>query len=314
MLQELALPGNGDSGVRVIATETGDIIDEVRLIRRRSRGPACRAGSRAGRAGVGCPADDVDMGDTVYDDTWLSLGLGIGYAPSYDGSDDYVFFPAPLIQGKIAGIGIQPRPAGIAFDVIPDSGEGPGFTLGPVARMRLNRSRQIKDPVVEAAGELKKAIEVGGQAGLSIPKVLNPYDSLSFGVDALWDVNGAHEGMTLSPSVTYFTPLSRGIAASLSLSAERGDDDFMRYYYSVTPAQSAASGLPQFTAGSGWTKAGATLLLGIDFDGDLTNGGLAAVLVGGHSEMLGDAKDSPYTSIRGSAGQWFGAVGVGYTF
>lgn len=260
------------------------------------------------------PADPVDPAGTVYDGDWLSLGVGVGYGPSYDGSDDYVLYPAPLIQGSLGGIGIQPRPAGIALDFIPNSGEGIGFTLGPVAKMRLNRSRQIKDPVVAAAGKLKKAIEVGAQAGISLPKVLNPYDSLSVGVDALWDVNGAHGGMTLTPSVTYFTPLSRGIAASLSLSAEHGDGDFMRYYYSVTPAQSLASGLPLYTADGGWTKAGATVLLGFDFDGDLTNGGLAAVLIGGHSRMLGDAKDSPYTSIRGSAGQWFGAVGIGYTF
>ncbi|MCT2559854.1 MipA/OmpV family protein [Tsuneonella sp. YG55] len=259
-------------------------------------------------------ADRPAAGDTVYDDTWLSVGLGIGYGPSYDGSDDYVFFPAPLIQGRVAGIGLQPRPAGIALDLVPDPDAGIGLTLGPVARLRSNRNRQIKDPVVAAAGKLKKAIEVGGHAGVSVPRVLNPYDSLSFGVDALWDVNGAHGGMTVTPSVTYFTPLSRGAAASLSLSAERGDGDFMRYYYSVTPAQSAASGLPQFAAGSGWTKAGATVLLGIDFDGDLANGGLAAVLVGGHSRMLGDAKDSPYTAIRGSTGQWFAAAGIGYTF
>jgi MipA family protein len=260
------------------------------------------------------PADAASPAGTVYDDTWLSIGVGVGYGPSYDGSDDYVFYPAPLVQGKVAGIGIQPRPAGIALDLVPDSEDGMSFALGPVAKLRLNRNRQIEDPVVEAAGKLKKAVEVGVQAGISAPKVLNPYDSLSFGVDALWDVNGAHGGRTLTPTVTYFTPLSQGIAASLALSAEHGDGDFMRYYYSVTPAQSLASGLPQFTASSGWTKAGATLLLGFDFDGDLTNGGLAAVLVGGHSRMLGDANDSPYTSIRGSTGQWFGAVGIGYTF
>lgn len=259
------------------------------------------------------PAEAEPAG-TVYDGDWLSVGIGGGYGPSYDGSDDYVFYPAPLLQGRLGGIGIQPRPAGLALDFIPDSGDGVGLALGPVARVRTNRARQIKDPVVEAAGELDTAIEVGANAGLSFPKVLHGYDSLSFGVDALWDVSGAHGGMTLTPSVTYFTPLSRGIAASLSLSAERGNGDYMRYYYSVTPAQSLASGLPQFTADSGWSKAGATVLLGIDFDGDLTNGGLAGVLVGGHSRMLGDAKDSPYTSLRGSTGQWFGAVGIGYTF
>ncbi|MGX7953171.1 MipA/OmpV family protein [Tsuneonella sp. HG249] len=248
--------------------------------------------------------------DSVYDEAWLSIGIGVGYGPSYDGSDDYVLFPAPIVQGKVAGIGIQPRPAGLALDLVPSS----GLALGPVARVRSNRARQIEDPVVAAAGELDTAIEVGVAAGFSVPKVLNPYDSLTFGVDTLWDLAGAHEGMTISPSVTYFTPLSRGMAASLSLSAERADGDYTRYYYSVTPAQSAASGLPTFTADSGWTKAGATLLLAVDFDGDLTNGGLSGVVIGGHSRMLGDAKDTPYTSIRGSTGQWLGAVGVGYTF
>ena len=56
------------------------------------------------------------MTDTVYDDTWISLGVGVGYGPSYDGSDDYVAFPAPIVQGRVAGIGIQPRPAGLGVD------------------------------------------------------------------------------------------------------------------------------------------------------------------------------------------------------
>ena len=28
--------------------------------------------------------------DVVYDDTWISIGAGAVYSPSYDGSDDYV--------------------------------------------------------------------------------------------------------------------------------------------------------------------------------------------------------------------------------
>ena len=60
----------------------------------------------------------------MFDDTWLSIGIGAGYGPSYEGSDDYVLYPAPLIQGRIAGVGIQPRPAGIALDFIPDPTAG----------------------------------------------------------------------------------------------------------------------------------------------------------------------------------------------
>lgn len=252
---------------------------------------------------------------SVYEGDWISIGFGAGYGPSYDGSDDYVFFPAPLIQGSLGGIGINPRPAGLALDFVPDPETGPGFDLGIAARLRSNRASQIEDPVVRAAGKLDRAVEVGPTAGVSFPQLLNPYDSLSFTLDARWDVAGAHGGMVLDPSISYFTPLSRGMAASLSLSAEYGDGDYRDYYYSVTPAQSLASGLPTFeVAGGGLTKAGASLLLGIDLDGNLENGGLAAVLIGGYSSMLGEAKRSPYTSLRGDADQWFAGAGIGYTF
>ena len=82
----------------------------------------------------------------------------------------------------------------------------------------------------------------------------------------------------------------------------------------MTPAESLASGLSAYDAGAGFTKAGVRLMGGIDLDGDLTNGGLSLVLIGGYSRMLGDAKDSPFTSERGSANQWLGAVGFGYVF
>ena len=82
------------------------------------------------------PPDNVPAADTVYDDTWLSIGAGIGYGPSYDGSDDYVAYPTPLIQGRVAGIGIQPRPAGIAFDFFKDPPSGVGLNFGPVAKVR----------------------------------------------------------------------------------------------------------------------------------------------------------------------------------
>lgn len=247
---------------------------------------------------------------TVYDGDYLSVGVGAGYGPTYDGSDDYTLFPAPIVQGSLGGIKINPRAAGLAVDFVP----GP-LNLGVAGRMRKNRASDIKDPVVESLGELDTAVEVGPTVGLSLPGVLHQYDSLTLSVDTRWDVAGAHKGMVVDPSITYFTPLSRGMAASLSLSAEHGDGKYLDYYYSVTPAQALASGLPAFdAAGGGFTKAGGSLLLAFDLDGELANGGFGLVLLGAYSRMLGDAKDSPLTSVRGSADQWMGAVGIGYTF
>jgi len=118
----------------------------------------------------------------------------------------------------------------------------------------------------------------------------------------------------MSPGISYFTPLSRGMAGALALSAEYVDDSYADYYYSVSPTQSAASGLPLYHAEGGFTKAGATALLAVDLDGNLANGGISLFGVGGYSRMLGDAKRTPYTSLRGDADQFFAALGVGYTF
>lgn len=253
---------------------------------------------------------------TVFDGDWLSVGFGAAYGPSYDGSDDYVVYPLPLIQGSLGGIDISPRASGIALDFIPDTGGAVDFSLGVAGRVNRDRASNIQDPVVEAAGELDTAFEVGPTAGVSFPGVLNPYDSLGFGVDALWDVAGAHEGRTINPLVTYFTPLSRGIAASLSLGATHVDDDYADYYYSVTPAQRLASGgaLPVFGADGGFAKASATLFVGVDLNGNLADGGLALAVVGGYSRMLGDAKDTPFTRLQGDADQWLIGLGLGYTF
>lgn len=253
-------------------------------------------------------------GPTVYDGNWLGVAAVGVYMPSYDGSDDYVFTAAPLIQGELFGVGINPRAGGIALDFIPDPDHGVGLDLGVAATLRSSRASQVKDPVVASLGKLKRAIEVGPSVGFTIPKLLNAYDSFSVSTDVQWDVMGAHGGMVVGPAITYFTPVSRGAAVALTLNAEYGDNRFMDYYYSVTPAQALASGLSTYDAGAGFTKAGARVVGGIDLDGDLTNGGLSLVLIGGYSRMLGDAKDSPFTSERGSANQWLGAVGFGYIF
>ena len=100
------------------------------------------------------------------------------------------------------------------------------------------------------------------------------------------------------------------MAISLSAGGSYVDDDYARYYYSVP----AGGALPQFQAEGGWDRVGVNLLAGIDLNGNLADGGLALVVLGGYSRMLGDAKQTPFTSIRGDADQWMGALGIVYTF
>lgn len=252
---------------------------------------------------------------SVFDGDYLTIGAGVVYGPSYEGSDDMVATPVPVIQGRLAGVDIAPRQGGIALDFIPDGpGTKIGFSLGPVATYSRNRNSQIKDRAVKAAGKLEDAIDLGVSGGVTIYRLLHEYDSLTVSADAKWNVDGAYKGRMVSPGVTYATPLSRAAIVILGLSARHVDDDYARYYYSVSPAQAAASGLPEFAAKGGWTRAGANLFAGYDLDGDLLNGGFALFALGSYSRLFRDAKRNPYTAIRGSADQWVLGAGLGYTF
>ena len=269
----------------------------------------------------GAASDAATAGDafrnSVYNGNWISIGVGAILSPSYTGSNDYDVTPVPVIQGRVAGIGINPRPAGLALNFLPSSDGKPSLSLGIAARLDRNRASRIKDRVVEQYGELDTGVEVGPTVGVRFPGVLNPYDSLSVNVDVLWDVAGASKGMIVNPSVSYFTPVSRGAAVSLSLSARHVNDRFADYYYSVPTAPAGvpvADQLPVFNAQGGFDKLSATLFGAVDLDGNLANGGCAVFAIGGYSRLQGSAADTPFTSIRGSANQWTAGLGIGYTF
>lgn len=252
----------------------------------------------------------------VFAGDWLTIGIGGGYGPSYDGSDDYILFPAPLAQGSVAGFDFGARGPGLYVDLVRDSNaEGNvKFLAGPLIRVRTDRNNNIKDTVVRALGKEDVAIELGATAGVSFSKVLNPYDSLTLSTDIQWDVAKAHRGRLISPNISYSTPLSTAIFTNLSFSATHVDGNYADTYFSIDAAGSAASGLPTFDAKGGWKSYGASLLGGVDLSGDARDGGWGVFGLVSYSKLTGDAKRSPVTSIRGDADQWFLAGGISYTF
>jgi outer membrane scaffolding protein for murein synthesis (MipA/OmpV family) len=261
---------------------------------------------------VAQPADTSLPDPNDRSDTFTIAG-GAAYIPDYEGSDDYRIIPAAAVRGRLGGIGFFTRATYLYVDVVP-RGEGKlEFDAGPIAGVRLNRNGKIKDDFVDALPELNTAFEIGGFAGVTYHGLTNPYDALSFRLDVVKDVGNAHESTLITPTLDFGTPLSRNTYVGLSLSAEWAGGGYADYYYSITPADALASGLPVYDADGGFKSWRLGLLVNQSLTGDLTHG-LSLFGTGAYSHLSGDFRNSPIVDDRGSAGQWLAAVGLAYTF
>lgn len=257
-------------------------------------------------------ADTIDV-----DGDMLTIGAGAVYLPDYEGSNDYRFTPAPAAIGSYKGFSFQLAGNRLSVDLIPDrSTNGINFQAGPVGVVNFNRTSidSIDDPRIRALGEIDTAIELGGYVGIAKTGVItSPYDRLSVAASYRVDVTDAHGSGIFTPSITYLTPLSRKAAAGVFASAERVEGDFARTYYSITPAQSLASGLPVYAARGGWKNYTLGALGTVALTGDLL-GGWKLVGGGTYTRLLNGFSYSPVVRIAGEKSQWMGVLGLAYTF
>ena len=249
-----------------------------------------------------------DGGDT------FTIGLGVGYAPSYEGSDNYVISPAGVVRGRVSGFNFYSRATALYLDVVREAPSSKlNFGFGPMVNVRLDRSSRIRDTRVKALGEIDTAIEVGGFAGVTQNGVLHGYDFLTVRLDVTRDVADAHRGTVVTPNIEYATPLSTKFLIGASVSSEIVSDRFADTYYSITPLGAAVSGLRTYDADGGVKNVRGTLLATYSLTGDL-RGGAAIFAVGSYSRLLGDFKRSPIVRDAGDSNQFFGALGLSYTF
>jgi MipA family protein len=244
----------------------------------------------------------------------VTLAGGAALTPDYEGSNDYRIIPAAAIRGKVNGISFSTKGLYLYVDLIPQ-GSGIDLDVGPIVGLRLNRTGHIKDDVVDLLPDRKTAVELGGFAGISLHGLTNPYDTLALHLDVVHDVAGAHKSTTFSPNLNFSTPLSRSAYASASVGAEFVSGRFADYYFSISPADSLATGgvLPVFDADGGMKNWKASLLLNQSLTGDLLHG-FSLFGTANYSRLVGDFKRSPIVAQRGSANQWLLAAGLAYTW
>ena len=245
----------------------------------------------------------------------VTIGVGGAIVPRYEGANDYELSPAAAIRGRVSGIGFSTLGTSLFVDLIAPPAESTTgkLVLGPAARLGLSRSstRRTRDPQIVALGRVPVSVEVGGHIGYSKTGVItSDFDNLSFDLAVLHDVTDVHRSAVVTPSINYGTPLSRKAFVGASISATHVGDGYARRYFGVTPAQSLASGLRRYTPGSGFKDVTVGTLANFALTGDLL-GGLSLFGVGSYSRLLGDFGRSPVVRNRN---QWFGTVGLAYTF
>jgi outer membrane scaffolding protein for murein synthesis (MipA/OmpV family) len=251
--------------------------------------------------------DPNDQSDT------FSIGAGVGYIPDYEGSDDYEMIPVVGIRGRLSGFNFYTRGTYLYVDVIKRGDDPLEFDFGPIVGVRLNRTGKVKDNRVDDLPERDTAFEAGAFGGVTYHGLTNPYDALGFHVDVITDVSGAHGSTLITPTIDFGTPLSRTTYVAVSASAEWAGDGYADYYYSISPNASLASGLPQFQAEGGFKHWRLGLFGNQSVSGDLTHG-WSIFGIGLYTHLSGDFADSPIVNDRGSASQWFGSLGVAYTW
>ena len=247
----------------------------------------------------------------------ITVGVGAVYLPDYEGSNDYRVTAAPGAIGSVKGFNFTLAGNRLSVDLIPNK-PGPTWDVqaGPIGVVNFNRSsiKSIDDLRVRALGKRKAAIELGGYVGIGKTGVItSDYDRLSVSLSYRHDVNSVHHSGIWQPSVNYLTPLSRKAAVGLFASAEHVGRGYADAYYTVTPAQSVASGLAAYQARGGWKNYTLGALGTVSLTGDLLHG-LKLVGGGTYSRLLNGFSYSPVVRTAGSPNQWLGVVGLAYTF
>ncbi|WP_066555311.1 MipA/OmpV family protein [Croceicoccus bisphenolivorans] len=254
--------------------------------------------------------------DDAFDGDYAIVAVGAGYVPDYDGSDDYGFQFGGAVRGEVSGIGFATRGIGIELDVMPDLPGDIDVSFGPDLRYRKVRTGSVDDAVVDLLPKLKSTVELGFGAGVSVKNVLTPLDSISLSGGTRWDISGHGGGQSISAQVSYFTALSQGMGAGLSVGTSWHDGKYADYYYSITPEGSAATGgaLPVYDAKGGMKSWDARAYYGIDLDGNFRNGGFGIAAAISYERLVNSAAETPIVSMRGSHNQFAVLAGIGYVF
>ena len=232
-------------------------------------------------------------------------GVGVGFLPDYEGSDDYNIGIAPFFRYTFQK---QERYIQLlANELSANLLNHPNLRLGPVLSYHFGRDHNIDDRQVKRMKQIDGTLEGGIFADYLFRLSQNPRHRFIVGGQVQYDLGGESHGWKASGSARYWHPIATPVDLFLATQLNFATKDYMDTYFAVDSEDSTRSGLPKYTAGGGAKdfvlSGGVTRYLSRSW---VTTAGLR------YSRLLNHAGDSPIVDQRGSENQFFSGVGVAY--
>ena len=204
----------------------------------------------------------------------LSIGLVSGFAPDYEGSNDYSFGFGPNIsaswrdmifyKGKTLGANLYREKK---------------FKAGVILTKASGRDEDDNDKL-EGLGDVDGGLELGGFVAYK----KKPW---RFRAEARQEVDSGHEGALVELSAGSELPFTTPLVF-VEIGTTWASDDYMESFFGVNGQQSVNSGLEKHQADAGIKDINVSLTAGYPMTNRWRIGGAVE-----YKRLLGDAADSP---------------------
>lgn len=230
-------------------------------------------------------------------DVKTTLGLGVGWMPDYEGSNDYEAVPIPYAKVTWGdGAYLLLNGASLRVNLLNKT-----FQLGPILQYRRERGN-VDDKRIKRMDKIDGATEAGAF-------IAYRFDSLLLGVDAVTDISNEHDGYLITLRGAYTFDFCDGSNIVPFISTTYADDDYMETYFQVDPGNVGSSNLPYYEAEACFKD----VKVGVNSDMAVSdNWILRATAV--YTKLLDDAKDSPVVDDVGDDNQFFVGLVCAYKF
>lgn len=245
------------------------------------------------------PAAPATALDFLRGDWTVTVGAQGMAVPVFEGSDEMRFRALPIFSVRRAGTRSTWK--------APDDGlrlgllENERIRVGVAAQFVSARDEDDSSDL-RGLGDTRFGGEIGVFAEIWASDVVRLSGEIRHGIRA-------HDGFVADIGIDYVVRPEPAWSLSIGPRLAFADSDFMDEYFGVTPAQSAASGLPVYAPEGGIRSLGLLASAQVALTDQWNLLGYAR-----YDRLVGEVADAPLVRFRGSRDQFGIGAGISYSF